>query len=509
MTPGFSRQAVVLAVLGVGLIGVLVGLDQRAPAGRRLIKISGVDTVGYFATAHSLLFDRDFDLRNQYGVLRPVASPLNRTRPETGLPGSPWPIGTSLLLVPFLALGTAVDFATGATPDGYGTGAVTAYFIGFPAFVVGGMIAVLKLLHILGRELDEEPQAAPWLPLVVVLLLLPGTTLGYYCFSPISHAAGFMSVSAFLLFFSNVKTAQGSRSWALLGLAGGVMVLCRWQNGLYLAGPFLGDAFCGRRPWTRAYWCTRASFVLAAAVTFVPQMVQWAVIYGHPLVNPQGEDFLQFPPQFVPQVLFSSLHGWYSWTPLTLIGTLGLLWGSARAFATVFPWTFVLASEVAVVGSIPSNWFMGEGFGIRGLTCSLPVVAIGLYIVLRLARGWAAGLVRAGVAISVVWSALFAVQYRLDLLPKADYLTPAEMFTDKALILRARERHRENVATARLLEEGKVETAFVRANATLTRLGESREGLKTLMAVQEARGDLAGLAAARRQLDDLLRRRLP
>jgi len=44
----------------------LLALDRIAPANRRLIKIRGEDPVAYFGMTHSILFDRDFDLRNEF-----------------------------------------------------------------------------------------------------------------------------------------------------------------------------------------------------------------------------------------------------------------------------------------------------------------------------------------------------------------------------------------------------------------------------------------------------------
>jgi len=42
------------------------------------------------------------------------------------------------------------------------------------------------------------------------------------------------------------------------------------------------------------------------------------------------------------------------------------------------------------------------------------------------------------VALFCVFSVLFAIQFRLDLIPKVDRLTPAELFSDKFTLLRVR-----------------------------------------------------------------------
>src|SRR5882672_7544216 len=60
-----------MIIFGLGLALALFVL-QRAPlGGRSIVKITGVDAVYYFATAHSLLFDRDYDLTDEFQFLEP------------------------------------------------------------------------------------------------------------------------------------------------------------------------------------------------------------------------------------------------------------------------------------------------------------------------------------------------------------------------------------------------------------------------------------------------------
>ena len=89
-------------------------LAARTPlGGRTIVRISGVDSVCYFGTAHSLLFDRDFDLTNQFARLPPDPSEWTAVRPETGKPGSQFAIGFSLMQIPFLAVGYVASVVFG------------------------------------------------------------------------------------------------------------------------------------------------------------------------------------------------------------------------------------------------------------------------------------------------------------------------------------------------------------------------------------------------------------
>src|SRR5262245_55126178 len=127
-----ARPLQVLCLLGI-LLALALGLADRArPGGRPIVKITGLDAVSYFSVSHSLLFDHDVYLTNQYETLvaaRGHGSKWFARVPETGRPASPFPIGYSLLALPFLALGHAADLLSGGPADGYSGFALTGFFL--------------------------------------------------------------------------------------------------------------------------------------------------------------------------------------------------------------------------------------------------------------------------------------------------------------------------------------------------------------------------------------------
>ena len=174
-----------------------------------------------------------------------------------------------------------------------------------------------------------------------------------------------------------------------------------------------------------------------AALCWVAQIAEWKVIYGRLFTIPQGKDFLHFPPQFMHLVLFSTNHGWFIWTPITALGVLGLFYGARKATSFYWPCLLVIFLEVAVMGSMPTNWHNSESFGIRSLTSCVPLIALGVATLMRdLGRAFQAGLVGL-IALCAVYTTLFAVQYRLDLVPKVGTLTTSEVLWDKLLLRQA------------------------------------------------------------------------
>src|SRR5688572_4459264 len=168
------RPYLAIACLGVFLLGVLLLLDAQSPAGRPIIKISGVDTTSYYGVARSLLHDRDLDLANEYAVLKPI--PGNRwttTSPVTGRAGSPFPIGVSLAALPFLAIGAGVDALAGDPMDGYGRGSMFCFFAANLIYLCVGLAALVSLLAGLAPR-------SPGVAFAAALAIYPATTLAYY-----------------------------------------------------------------------------------------------------------------------------------------------------------------------------------------------------------------------------------------------------------------------------------------------------------------------------------------
>ena len=216
---------VLIVIFGLGLAAALFALQRAPVGGRSIVKITGVDPVYYFATAHSLLFDRDYDLTNDFQSLDPHQMFRTQAHPASGMPENPYAIGYPILSVPFLAAGTAVDALAGRPADGYSQSALYFYFLANIAFVVLGMIFLSRLLQHFGLSALQA--------IFLTFSLWLATTLGYYTLSPMSHSATFMMASAFMLVWWKVKDSSSPRR------LGPVRTLRRLTLDLPLAGHLL------------------------------------------------------------------------------------------------------------------------------------------------------------------------------------------------------------------------------------------------------------------------------
>jgi hypothetical protein len=485
----------ILVAFAILLLAVFVGLDAMAPGGRRLAKIEGFDTVNYFGISHSLLFDHDFNLTNEFTHIAPMSRLWSAVQPNTGLPGSVWGYGYSVLEMPFLAVGTLLDVVQGSPADGYSPSAIYVYCLGNVVMTGLGLLALFALLCRVGTERGISEERVTGYSLLVTFAVFFGTNVGYYAFPQLAHAATFLFASLFLAYWWKMRTSNKARVWLLLGLIGGFLSICRWQDIIFLGGPGLFDLLSGA-PWKNPWpWLrSRLFYIAGAGICWIPQVIEWKVIYGKYLTMPQGAGFIVFPPAFILEVLFSSRNGWFLWTPFALIGVLGLLYGALRFTREFIPWIVVLALEVIVIGSMPT-WHGYDSFSSRYLLTNSPLVGLGLFTLLCSLSPLLRRTLVAAVAACCIFTMLFAVQYRLNLIPNNETLTFSEIFTDKLRLLQVR-RRKSAANTARwLLSKGHAFDAVILLEQAAT-LGDDRDVLSAMGSAYRAEGDVKLALAA-------------
>lgn len=443
ISPHTGISYAILCFASILLAVVFLIGDAMAPAGRKLAKVAGDDPPVYFDVSHALLFHGSFDLTPEFRRLKPSADSATPVSPITGHQTSPFPIGYSILAIPFLAAGTIVDAMAGHPADGFAHYAVLFYCLTNVVLTGLGLLALFTFLYqAAGSFGGISPARANILALAATCAVFFGTSVGYYAFSEMSHAATFFTGSVFLAWWWRIREQTDLRSWVILGLLGGAVSLARWQDIFFAGAPLLFDLMAGRAEIFRRLR-SRTIYAAVIGLCWVPQMIEWKFMFGKYLTVPQGSGFVVFPPHFIPNVLFSSEHGWFIWTPLALIGVCGLIAGAFQARRVFTPWIVAVALQVALIASLPLTWHSGPAFGNRYMTSSAPVIGLGLiFLLCRFGRPGRI-VVATAAAFCCLFSVLFAVQFRLDLIPKLDRLTPAELFADKINLLRV---HRQKQA---------------------------------------------------------------
>jgi hypothetical protein len=496
----------VLIAFGVFMAAGFVIGDRLSPAGKRLSKVTGVDPPAYFGVSHALLFHQNFDLADEYHHVPPDDSLWTAKRKETGHYGSAYAVGYSILAAPFLAAGTLVDALAGNPANGYSRFAILGYCLANIVLTTLGLLALFTLMLNVAEYWGIALRAASLLALFAAFAIFIGTSVGYYAFSPMPHAATFFCASLFLATWWKVRDRTDVPSWALLGLIGGLLSVTRWQDIFFLAGPILVDLFSGAElliPRIRS----RIAYGAVAILCWTPQILEWKYIYGKYLTVPQGNGFFVFPPPFIPKVLFSTQNGWITWTPLVLLGLCGLIWGAFKKFRLFLPWILVIALEVSLIGSLPLTWWGGEGFSGRYLTASASMIGLGLATLLCLTAGKARVFVLSVGTTCCLFALVFAIQFRLYLVPHSDRLTASEYFTDKFRLLNVRRRKMAVQQAERYLQEGSPSAAVATLESAQA-YGPDRDVLAELSKAYRAGGQESEAQNAERRLMILLQSRL-
>jgi hypothetical protein len=486
--------------MAAAILGGMALADRHRLAERRLLKISGVDAVVYYAVSRSLLFDFDVELSNEYQALKPEPGLPLEPVAQTGHLPILFPIGFSLLELPFLAVAVLLDAARGTPVNGYSQACFTAWYVGMVTMLAVGLSCLFLWLRDVAAQFRGTTNGRDLLVLATTLIVWPSTTLGYYTFSPMSHVAAFAATSAFIMIWFRARDSTRAGVWAIVGASAGLAAICRWQEVLLLLLPATWDvahavaAPGGSRPAMRAWLRSRAAAAAAFLVVFTPQMLEWHAVFGRWLTIPQGEGFVSFPPRFVGHVLFSSYNGWFLWTPITAIGMVGLLFGLRRAPRLYAGLVLTLGAEIVLVGGVVT-WY-GHWFGLRYLTSMTPLVAAGLLALVDGTPKRAQIGTAVAATVCAAYTVLFAVQYRFDLVPRMSTLTIDELLWDKIDLRRAiarRDRAREGTAA---LKAGDAKRALAIAEQAVRELGASDALLDVWIAASQSAGDASANARA-------------
>lgn len=372
----------------------------------------------YFVQVRSLMIDGDLDLANENATFGVRGTARN------------YPFGTPLLWAPFFALAHGwlglVNLLGGEYPR---NGFFNPYqrAVGIGSLVYGG-IALALIYRLLCRYFSRALAAATTIAVTL------GSFIVWYLVvdNSMSHAASMFAVTLFVYAWHETRGERTPRRWALLGALAGLMSLVRWQNVLFVVFPAaeeLAWLLGARRRSARAELSTAGptvrspgdnaprppvddatssptedvvpspgkgtvsvastadrsgfaptvaryiAFVVGFIVAFSPQLFAWRALRGAWFDLPSGAHGAAFASPALGGVLFSPDRGLFSWTPLLLLATLGLLAFARRQPSLALLLAAALALQVYINATV--EW-SGHGFGARRFAGCAVVFAVGL-----------------------------------------------------------------------------------------------------------------------------------
>jgi hypothetical protein len=393
------------------------------------------DAVQYYVQLRSAVFDRDLAFHNEnlafYG-----RDPSNGQgwqvygQTQTGHAPNFMSVGPAVVWAPLYLITTALIALANAAGAGYpldGYGRLfqaSAGISGVIAATLGAWLAFLWARRVFGTS------AAIWATLAV---WLGSSTIYYSLISPTyAHAASMFTSALFFYAWGTTLDQQTNRRYLLVGLLCGLNALVRWQDMIFLAAPALDAVWslARNRPLTgRKLMVTagRIGVCLGATLAaFLPQMLVWSVIYGTPVLVPQGQGFMHWTSPSLWAVLFSDHHGLISWTPIIALALAGCAWlpRTNRLLGTVA--LVIVVCEWYAISAV-ADWWGGEAYGARRFISCFPLFVLGLAALgAHLARytRWLAATVTALVGLNF----LLLVQYQAYLKGLRDIVPYPEGF---------------------------------------------------------------------------------
>ncbi|MGH9710559.1 MAG: hypothetical protein ACRD37_08425, partial [Candidatus Acidiferrales bacterium] len=301
------------------------------------------DGVGYYAYAraiivnHNLQFEPDWLRANPSFYMGRIDAQGHLRADQytrTGHLDNHFAVGPALIWIPFLAAthvaGLGVDRLGARIPaDGF-----SWPYIDTMAFItaLAGFLGLFLSFRLARKYFSER-----WAFLATLGIWFASSLLAYMYFNPSwSHAHSAFVVALFLWYWDRTRAARTFPQWLLLGLIAGLMLDVYYPNALFLLVVLVELAAAATRIFrSRASNKSRelpalifgsSVFAAAVVVAFLPTLISRWVIYGNPFATGYTEVRVwHLTSPLWGQVLFSSDHGLFSWTPILLLASAGLV----------------------------------------------------------------------------------------------------------------------------------------------------------------------------------------
>jgi hypothetical protein len=327
-----------------------------------------------YLMARSTALDGDWRFDND---LARFGDPWHQRVTPTGRKAMVNPIGPALIWTPliWIAEGGAVVAnlaGAGIALHGYTLWHQRFVFLSSPLFACAAVL--------LGWWLARRLLGGRWSATYAAVAILLGTSLTYYAtYMPsYSHAMDALACAGFLFYWAITIGRRDRRRWIGLGLLLGLAALVRVQElamGIVVALE-VGVETARRRPWRAlaGWWLGGAAVLVVALIVFIPQLLEWKVVFGSFNGLPQGARFTRLEAPMVGEVLFSARNGWFSTTPIAYAAVLGLLLLPRRAWLVGAG--LILAVVIQIyLNSVIFDWWGSAAFGQRRMcNVTLPLV---------------------------------------------------------------------------------------------------------------------------------------
>jgi hypothetical protein len=239
------------------------------------------------------------------------------------------------------------------------------------------LVGLVYLRKILLRYFDDISTA------ITIFVFGIGTNMLFYAtLDPgMTHIYNFSLIAIFLYQLIKWEESKKSKYLIYLGLIGGLITLIRPTNILIYVVVLLWNVanfkdFKERFIYLVSDFKIPLILIFTFLVPWIPQMIYWKIYTGKLLFFAYGEKDAHFfwaNPQIL-KFLFSYWKGWYVYTPVMFIATIGFAFLYVKRKPFFIPFFIYVALMVYVLSSWWSWWF-GGSFGTRSMVDTYAIMA--------------------------------------------------------------------------------------------------------------------------------------
>lgn len=299
------------------------------------------------------------------------------TNNEEGQPMYFFLFGMAIFYLPFFLIGHGYAAMTGAATDGFSLPYQYALVIGAIIYTLIGLILLRKILL---RYYSERVSA------IVILILLLATNYTHHLSYKNLETVNILFMLMCWLIWSTIRWHETQRFKHLLftGIAITLMTLVKPSEVMAVFIPFLWSVTSLRslKEKIGLFWTKRKQVLGTIAICLLilsPQLLYWHSKTGHFIYdsyNNPGVGLDIFSPHIL-DILFSYRKGWLVYTPVMILGLIGLFWQlrSNRTIGWSFPIYFLISFYIIASWT---EWWYGGAFSCRPVITAYPILAIGL-----------------------------------------------------------------------------------------------------------------------------------
>lgn len=291
-------------------------------------------------------------------------------------------MGMSFIYAPSFLLAHSYELAIGGNADGFTSPYHTGISFTAILFLFIGLFATKKLL----RE-----YFAPLTTGITILLLVFATNLFYYTYreAGMSHVYNFALIAIELLLIKKWLKQPDLKTTIYIGLLTGLISLIRPSNALIILLFFLWEVssfglFKKRIQFLSNNWGKVILMAISAIIVWLPQLIYWKTQTGHFFYNSYGESFF-FDNFHVHEALFGYRKGWYIYTPVMFVATIGIFFMKGELKNLRFAISLFLTIFIYVTFSWWCWWY-GGSFSSRPMIDIYAIMALPLASIIS--TGW-------------------------------------------------------------------------------------------------------------------------